>query len=130
MKILFVIFMLLSWIPYLFLATSVTERKINLEYNCTVSKISNHQQFIGFSKVYYSGFNMIGDNEYIILPKFNIKGDIFFAECKNKTFIIGLSDFIKKGQKIHVYTNIDEINFFGYKLWEEENIHMFGTGWQ
>lgn len=122
------IFIILLLIPYLFLASSVEEGK-DLSpkegMKCVVSRSERYNSYFGLNKVHYSGFNML-KNQYIILPRFKIDENVIYAKCENRELLIGATDWIKVGDRIRVYSRNNIIKLFGFKLFEEENIFMFG----
>ena len=128
-KILIGLFTLIL-VPYLFLATSITDGAETSKkgMNCVVSRIEKYKSPIGLISVYYSGFNRLGNNR-MVLPIFNINENVFYAQCPNIELMIGSAEGITVGEKIHVYTRINEIRLFGYKLKEELGIYMFVIGW-
>lgn len=131
MKKVLVALLIIALIPYLFLATSVTNGSEDTEkgYNCTVTSIQRYKKSVSLASVYYGGFNMLS-NKYIILPQFFLDEEAFTADCGNGINLeVGYSDFAKVGTQLHMYTRLNEVRIFGIKLFEERGVFMYGTDW-
>lgn len=125
---------LLSWSPYLFLATSVETTPIGERaFNCTIQSAGPLHQTVGFGAHYYRPLRNRASLKggVIVLPYFFSKEELFYAHCGDEQFSIGYADFLKVGEKIHVYTEIATVKFFGHELFKEErSVNGFGTGWE
>lgn len=126
--------LLISWSPYLFLATSVETTSIGERaFNCTIKSAGKLNQVIGFAANYYRPLRNRSflKGGVIVLPYFFSKDELFYAHCGDEEFSLGFTNFLKIGEKIHVYTEVASIKFFGHELFKEErSVNGFGTGWQ
>lgn len=127
MKKILLVLLVLGYLPYLFLATSVErlDPKKAAQYDCVASKTQHVKEWVSFGTVYYD-FNM-KHNKRIVMPYFFLEGDIFYAICGNTTFPIGRTDWLKPGDKMKVRTEVSTVKFFGKTLFSEEGIVSFSN---
>ncbi len=133
MKKLLLIPLLLSWLPYLFLATSVDRLDTGQRaFNCTIKSAGKIKQTIALGAVYYSPFKDKASLKggYMLVPYFFKNEDLFYAQCGDEQFILGSASFLKIDEKIHVSTQPAIARLFGYELFREEDVDGFGTGWE
>ena len=121
-------------IPYLFFATSVEEVDLSdRSFNCLVLNYGHYSSPVAFGAVFYDPINFgFGGNKRIVLPYFFTDGELMVADCGKESFTLGYKDnlsFIKHGDQIHLYTELQSIKFFGREIAIEEDISSFGTGW-
>jgi hypothetical protein len=131
-KIILIMLLLITWIPYLFLSTSVERPDIGgRAFNCTIKSAGNVSRTFGLIEVFYRPIRnkSFQDGGYKVFPQFFQKGEVFYAKCGQEEFTIGFSNSYKVDTKIHLYTETEVVKFFGYKLSQQESVNMYGTGW-
>jgi len=121
---------LLSWSPYLFLATSVKEVELSdRAYDCTVMNGGRYNKLITLTRVYYNPLEGFLKGTEKIMPLFLLDEQVSYARCGKDEFLIGKQDYAKPGEQVHIFTRDLVINFFGYQISKETDIDMFGSGW-
>ncbi len=120
---------LLGLIPYLFLFTSIEEVKNSQQkYDCHIETFGQIQQTIGFGSVYYRPLgNSSINNHRKVLPFFFQKGEVKYASCAGTEIALGSGLDFKIGDKITVYSELNEVKFLGYTIHSEKNWSSFGT---
>jgi hypothetical protein len=133
MKKVLLVSVLISWLPYLFLATSVDRLETGQRaFNCTIKSAGKISQFVSLGAVYYSPLKdrAFSKGGYVILPYFFKKEDFFYAQCGDEKIALYSMSFLKIDEKIHVNTRPAVARLFGYELFREEDVDGFGTGWE
>jgi hypothetical protein len=132
MKKILIAFVLASWMPYLFLATSVEEVSLSdRSYNCVMTSINEVDLPVSLGAVVYNFFKEdTWENKRIILPYFFRKGKFVTVRCGSKEMSVGYDSYIKLGGRIHIYATLESIKFFGKEIARQETIKMYGSDWE
>jgi hypothetical protein len=131
-KLLIGLALLLTWSPYLFLATSIEDVKdSHRAYNCTVQSAGNIKEFFILADTYYTPIvkTTMLDGGRTILPRFFFEDEVSYAQCGRYAFGLGRSDFMKPGDKIFLYTRQSVVKFLGIVVSEYEGFHSASKGW-